>query len=200
MERFFAFLLICILSPLFVVVALLIKIDSPGPVIFKQKRVGQYGNYFTIYKFRTMKIDTPDLPSDKIDKNDERFTRIGKILRRFSIDEIPQLFNIIKGDMSFIGPRPALYNQVELINLRKKEGIFALKPGITGWAQVNGRDNISIKEKVELDKFYLQHKSLLLDLKIIFLTFVNVITGSGLYSEKATSLNKASEEKKSISF
>ena len=200
MERFFAFLLICILSPLFVVVALLIKIDSPGPVIFKQKRVGQYGNYFTIYKFRTMKIDTPDLPSDKIDKNDQRFTRIGKILRRFSIDEIPQLFNIIKGDMSFIGPRPALYNQVELINLRKKEGIFALKPGITGWAQVNGRDNISIKEKVELDKFYLQHKSLLLDLKIIFLTFVNVITGSGLYSEKATSLNKASEEKKSISF
>jgi len=199
-ERFFAFLLICILSPLFVVVALLIKIDSPGPVIFKQKRVGQYGNYFTIYKFRTMKIDTPDLPSDKIDKNDQRFTRIGKILRRFSIDEIPQLFNIIKGDMSFIGPRPALYNQVELINLRKKEGIFALKPGITGWAQVNGRDNISIKEKVELDKFYLQHKSLLLDLKIIFLTFVNVITGSGLYSEKATSLNKASEEKKSISF
>ncbi|MEW6066083.1 MAG: sugar transferase [Bacillota bacterium] len=182
-----AVLLLIILAPLMLLVAVAIRLDSRGPAIFKQTRVGQFDRFFTIYKFRTMHVGTPDLPSEMVQKDDRRFTRLGKFLRRLSIDELPQLFNIIKGDMNFIGPRPALHNQDKLIAMRKKAGVNRLKPGVTGWAQVNGRDNIPLERKVELDKFYLDHHSLVLDLKILWLTLVKSITGADLYGGKQVS-------------
>ncbi|MCL5779530.1 MAG: sugar transferase [Firmicutes bacterium] len=180
-------MLLIILAPLMLLVAVAIRLDSRGPAIFKQTRVGQFDRFFTIYKFRTMHVGTPDLPSEMVQKDDRRFTRLGKFFRRLSIDELPQLFNIIKGDMNFIGPRPALHNQDKLIAMRKKAGVNRLKPGVTGWAQVNGRDNIPLERKVELDKFYLDHHSLVLDLKILWLTLVKSITGADLYGGKQVS-------------
>lgn len=182
-----AVLLLIIIAPLMLLVAVAIRLDSRGPAIFKQTRVGQFDRFFTIYKFRTMHVGTPDLPSEMVQKDDRRFTRLGKFLRRLSIDELPQLFNIVKGDMNFIGPRPALHNQYKLIAMRKKAGVNRLRPGVTGWAQVNGRDNIPLERKVELDKFYLDHHSLVLDLKILWLTLVKSITGADLYGGKQVS-------------
>ena len=182
MSRFIAILMTIALSPVLLLVALLIKLESPGPAVFTQKRVGQFGRLFTIYKFRTMQIGMPDLPSDKVGEDDPRFTKSGKFLRRFSIDEFPQLFNIITGEMVFIGPRPALHNQHELNAMRHMRGIDALKPGITGWAQVNGRDSIPLETKVELDKYYLDFHNWQLDLKILWLTFFKTTTGEGLYN------------------
>lgn len=180
-----AVLLLVCLAPLMLIVALVIRLDSPGPAIFKQKRVGQNGRYFTLYKFRSMRVGTPDLPSEMVPKDDQRFTRVGKLIRRFSIDELPQLVNIIWGDMNFIGPRPALYNQYDLIKMRRATGVNRLKPGITGWAQVNGRENISLERKVELDRYYLENRSWLLDAKIMWLTVVKSFGGADLYAEKA---------------
>lgn len=192
MSRLIAILMTIALSPVLLLVALLIKLESPGPAIYTQKRVGQFGRLFTICKFRTMQIGTPDLPSDKVGKDDPRFTKNGKFLRRFSIDEFPQLFNIIKGEMVFIGPRPALHNQHELNAMRHMRGIDALKPGITGWAQVNGRDSISLETKVELDKYYLEFHDWQLDLKILWLTFFKTTTGEGLYNAQlAVDRNRA---------
>lgn len=182
MSQFLAILITVGLSPILIIVALVIKIESTGPAIFTQKRMGQFGRLFTIYKFRTMQIGTPDLPSDKVGEDDPRFTKSGKFLRRFSIDEFPQLFNIIKGEMVFIGPRPALHNQHDLNAMRHMRGIDALKPGITGWAQVNGRDSIPLETKVELDKYYLDFHNWRLDLKILWLTFFKTTTGEGLYN------------------
>lgn len=182
-----AVLLLIIIAPMMLLVAVAIRLDSRGPAIFKQTRVGQFDRFFTIYKFRTMHVGTPDLPSEMVQKDDRRFTRLGKFLRRLSIDELPQLFNIVKGDMNFIGPRPALHNQYKLIAMRKKAGVNRLRPGVTGWAQVNGRDNIPLERKVELDKFYLDHHSLVLDLKILWLTLVKSITGADLYGGKQVS-------------
>ncbi len=184
------------LSPILLLVALIIRLESPGPAIFTQKRVGQFGRLFTIYKFRTMQIGTPDLPSDKVGEDDPRFTRNGRFLRRFSIDEFPQLFNIIKGEMVFIGPRPALHNQHELNAMRHMRGIDVLKPGITGWAQVNGRDSIPLETKVELDKYYLGFHNWQLDLKILWLTFFKTTTGEGLYNAQlAVDRNRARAQK-----
>ena len=183
MSRFIAVTMSIALMPAFIVVALLIKLESNGPIIFKQKRVGQFGVLFTIYKFRTMQVGMPDLPSDQVSEGDSRFTTTGKILRRFSIDEFPQLLNIIKGEMVFIGPRPALYNQCELNAMRRERAIDSLKPGITGWAQVNGRDSISMETKVTLDQYYLTHRSIGLDMKILWLTFFKSTSGEGLYAE-----------------
>lgn len=192
MSRFVAILMTIVLAPVLLLVALLIKLESSGPAIFTQKRVGQFGRLFTIYKFRTMQIGTPDLPSDKVGEDDPRFTKSGKFLRRFSIDEFPQLFNIIKGEMVFIGPRPALHNQHELNAMRHMRGIDALKPGITGWAQVNGRDSIPLETKVELDKYYLDFHNWQLDLKILWLTFFKTTTGEGLYNAQlAVDRNRA---------
>ena len=192
MSRFIAILMTIVLSPVLLLVALLIKLESPGPAVFMQKRVGQFGRLFTIYKFRTMQIGTPDLPSDKVGEDDPRFTKSGKFLRRFSIDEFPQLFNIIKGEMVFIGPRPALHNQHELNAMRHMRGIDALKPGITGWAQVNGRDSIPLETKVELDKYYLDFHNWQMDLKILWLTFFKTTTGEGLYNAQlAVDRNRA---------
>ncbi|MFZ5652560.1 MAG: sugar transferase [Bacillota bacterium] len=180
-NRLCAVVLLIALLPLFLIISIAIRLDSSGPVIFKQRRVGQYQKYFTIYKFRTMVVGMPDLPAAMVKEDDHRFTRVGKFLRRFSLDELPQLFNIIKGEMDFVGPRPALYNQDDLIALRESAGIHALKPGVTGWAQVNGRETVSVEEKVRLDEYYLNNRSLLLNLKIIFLTLFNSSQGKDLY-------------------
>ena len=182
MSRLIAILMTIVLSPVLLLVALLIKLESPGPAVFTQKRVGQFGRLFAIYKLRTMQIGTPDLPSDKVGEDDPRFTKSGKFLRRFSIDEFPQLFNIIKGEMVFIGPRPALHNQHELNAMRHMRRIDALKPGISGCPQVNGRDSIPLETKVELDKYYADFQSWQLDLKILWMTFFKSTSGEGLYA------------------
>lgn len=180
-----AVLLLVCLAPVMLVVAVAIRVDSPGPAIFKQKRVGQGDRFFILYKFRSMRLDTPDLPADMVPADDDRFTRLGRFLRRFSIDELPQLVNIIRGEMNFIGPRPALYNQEELIRRRRAAGVHRLKPGVTGWAQVNGRENVSLERKVELDRYYLENRTWRLDMKIMWLTVVKCFGGADLYAEDA---------------
>jgi len=191
-----AIILLIMLSPIMLLVVIAIRLDSRGPAIFKQKRVGQYDQFFTLYKFRTMQIGTPNLPSELVSKDDQRFTRLGKFLRRLSIDEFPQLFNIIQGNMNFIGPRPALYNQDKLIRMRQAAGVNQLKPGITGWAQVNGRENISLEQKVQLDKYYLENRSGWLDLKILWLTIIKSIRGVDLYREKTLEKDTSNKQKK----
>ena len=188
MSQVIAVFAVIALSPVLLLVALIIKWESHGPAIFTQQRVGQFGHLFTIYKFRTMQTGMPDLPSDKVGEDDPRFTQSGKWLRRFSIDEFPQLFNIIKGEMVFIGPRPALHNQHELNAMRHMRGIDALKPGISGWAQVNGRDSSPLETKVELDKYYFDFRSWQLDLKILWMTFFKSTSGEGLYAAQQTVL------------
>ncbi|MBN2072921.1 MAG: sugar transferase [Actinobacteria bacterium] len=178
-DIFFSIILLLILIPIWIIIPVLIKTDSPGRVLFRQKRVGKGSSFFTIYKFRTMKEGTPDIPTDMLKNQENLNTGIGKILRRWSIDEFPQLINILKGEMSFIGPRPALYNQDELIEMRKQRGIDRIRPGVTGLAQVNGRDSLSIPEKVEYDWLYLKDMSLVLDLKILLVTIKAAITNRG---------------------
>ncbi len=167
------------LAPAFACIALAIKLDSPGPIIFKQKRVGLNGQFFNIYKFRTMHCGTPDLPTDQMQKLPSPVTRTGRVLRSTSLDELPQLFNVLKADMSLVGPRPALYNQTELTARRKAGGILRYPPGITGWAQVNGRDELADDVKVELDRWYCDNWTYWLDWKIVFLTVKAVITRVG---------------------
>ena len=162
------------------IIGILIFIDDGFPIFFKQRRIGLNNSQFLIYKFRTMKKNTPDIPTHLIENNKSLYTLFGPMLRRYSLDEIPQLINIIKGEMSFIGPRPALHNQKDLIDLRTKCGAHKLFPGVTGWAQVNGRDELSIEKKVELDSFYAKNESLLLDLKIIILTLNKVFKAEGV--------------------
>jgi O-antigen biosynthesis protein WbqP len=159
----------------------LIKLDSRGPVLFKQKRVGKYKKEFYILKFRTMRSDTPkDMPTHMLENPEEFITRMGRLLRKTSLDELPQIINIFKGEMSFIGPRPALWNQFDLITERDKYGANDIAPGLSGWAQVNGRDELSILEKAELDGYYTRHMSLKLDIKILFLTFIHVTSARGV--------------------
>ena len=141
-----------------------------------KKRVGKYNSYFDLYKFRTMKTNTPDVATHLLDKPEEHYIILGLFLRKFSLDELPQLFNIIKGDMVFIGPRPTLFNQHDLIKLRKKHEIDKFKPGLTGWAQINGRDSITIEKKVLLEKEYSSKKSIFFDFKIIIYTFIKVLS------------------------
>lgn len=180
-SRIMALLLLLPTSPLLFACAVAIWIDSPGSPFFCQKRVGKHGRYFTIYKLRTMRSGTPDLASSLVGENDTRFTKLGKFLRRYSIDELPQLVNVLKGDMNFVGPRPALYNQYELNEMRERAGVHEIKPGITGWAQVNGRDTISDEKKVELDAFYVKNQSWQLDMKIVLMTLGKSMIGSDLY-------------------
>ncbi|MGM0365877.1 MAG: sugar transferase [Actinomycetota bacterium] len=165
--------------PLWIIIPLAIAIDSPGRVIFTQKRVGLGSSYFTIYKFRTMKEGTPDIPTDELTDQEKYNTGLGSFLRRVSLDEIPQLANILKGDMSFVGPRPALYNQGYLIELRRKKGVDRVRPGVTGLAQISGRDSLSIPRKVEHDSAYVKDMSFMLDLKIVLVTVKAVLTGKG---------------------
>ncbi len=172
--------IIC-LSPVFVILILAIKIDSPGPVFFKQKRVGIHKTYFNILKFRTMRIDTPkDTPTHLLANPNQYITRVGKFLRKTSLDELPQLFNIWQGTMSVIGPRPALWNQFDLIAERDRYGANDILPGLTGWAQINGRDELPIEVKARLDGEYVQKMSLALDVKCFFATIVSVIRSEGI--------------------
>ncbi|MBK7838042.1 MAG: sugar transferase [Candidatus Obscuribacter sp.] len=168
------------LSLLLLWVALRIKIDSPGPIIFKQKRVGKNGEIFEIYKFRTMRTGTPDLPTDQMLKLPSPITKYGEFLRKTSLDELPQLFNVLAGQMSIVGPRPALYNQTELTQRRQTEGVLRFPPGITGWAQVNGRDELPDQAKVEADKWYCEHWNYWLDWRIIWMTFGAVLNKRGV--------------------
>ena len=150
------------------------------PALYKQKRIGKNNDEFWMYKFRTMKIETPDIPTHLVKEAQKYNTTIGPILRKLSIDELPQLINILKGEMIFVGPRPALHNQGDLKTLRTEKGLHKLKPGVTGWAQVNGRDELRIPEKVKLDEYYLQNKSFWLNIKILFMTGVQVIFHKGV--------------------
>ena len=175
LQKTFALLLLAILIIPSIIIILFIKMDSKGPSIHLSKRIGINNQIFLMPKFRTMKIGTKDVASHKLHDANIHITKVGKILRKYSIDEIPQLISIIKGDMNFIGPRPALFNQSDLINLRTKNNIHLIKPGITGLAQINGRDNNTIKEKVDLDLEYMINQSLFLDMKIFIFTFFKVI-------------------------
>ena len=180
LNRLFALFLLVIFSPLFLIVALVILIEDGFPVFFTQKRVGINYTFFKIYKFRSMKINTPNLASHLLDNPDHYLLKIGKFIRNKSLDELPNLINIIKGDMVFVGPRPALYNQDDLMEFRVATGVSKLKPGITGWAQINGRDEISVAQKVQLEQEYLYKKSFLFDLEIIIKTFTNVLFSRGV--------------------
>ena len=168
----------------FLIIALLIFATDPGPVLFKQKRFGKNKKIFKILKFRTMKVDTPDLPTDKFEDAEKYVTRMGKILRKTSLDEMPQLFNILVGQMSFIGPRPALWNQEALIALRDKTGANSVRPGLSGWAQINGRDEISEKKKAEYDGEYVKRLSFFFDCKCFFGTFIKVFKSEGVRTGK----------------
>lgn len=174
-SRFISGIMLILLSPVLILIGFIIYIDDGFPIIFKQTRVGINNSYFKIFKFRTMKKDTPDLASHLIKDINSHYIKVGKFLRKLSIDELPQLLNILKGDLKFIGPRPALYNQTNLIEMRTKNKICNLHPGVTGWAQVNGRDQLSNADKVSYDLYYLNNKSLLLDVKIIWKSFYKVI-------------------------
>ena len=175
----FSIILIAILAPFWVLVAVAILIDSRGGIIFKQKRVGINSGYFDMYKFRTMRPGTVDLPAEELPDRENKVTRVGKFLRRFSIDETLQLLNILKGDMSFVGPRPSHLGQKEQIDIRKFLGTDRIKPGLTGLAVVNGRDAISIKEKAEFDRVYVFQYRPFMDLVIIFKTFGVVLSFRG---------------------
>jgi len=162
------------------IIALLVKLTSPGPVLYWSARVGRNNMLFNMPKFRTMKMGTPVVATHLMEDPDHYLTPIGKFLRKSSFDELPQLFSILKGDMSFVGPRPALFNQHDLITLRTQKGIHELVPGLTGWAQIHGRDELAIPVKVEFDEYYLKHCSLLLDLRILFKTVAKVMRREGV--------------------
>jgi len=178
--RIFAFILLFILSPIFLILALVTLIEDGLPVFFTQKRVGVNYTFFNIYKFRSMKKNTPNVATHLLTNPDQYLLNIGKFIRKTSLDELPNLINIIKGEMVFVGPRPALYNQDDLMTLRVATGVDKLKPGITGWAQINGRDEISIEKKVQLEQEYLYKKSFLFDIEIIIKTFTNVLFSQGV--------------------
>ena len=170
---------IVIFSPILILISLVIKLESKGPIIFKQDRPGINNKLFKIYKFRSMKVDTPNVATDLLDPADF-ITKSGKIIRKTSLDELPQLFNILKGDMTVVGPRPALYNQYELIEKRTKVNVHKIKPGLTGLAQVMGRDDNSDDQKVQYDKYYLENQSFKLDMYIIYKTIKNTISSEGV--------------------
>ncbi|MBU3188454.1 sugar transferase [Clostridium bowmanii] len=182
-------LILVLLSPLFLIVGIMIKLTSKGPVFFDQMRIGRNNELFKFYKFRTMKIGTPDVSTDKLDNSKGYVTLIGKFLRKSSLDELPQLINILKGDMTFVGPRPALYNQYELKEMRTKAKVHALLPGVTGWAQINGRDNNDDFKKTVHDVYYLNNKSLALDVKILYRTVFKVIKAEGVNDNELKSIN-----------
>jgi O-antigen biosynthesis protein WbqP len=175
-----AIILLIPLSIPMLFIALVVKLTSRGPILFWSDRIGINNSIFKMPKFRTMCVDAPAVATHLLDNPKEFLIPCGSFLRRFSLDEFPQLWSVLKGDMSFIGPRPALYNQDDLVEFRAKKGIHKLTPGITGWAQVNGRDNLSIPSKVEYDEYYMNHKSFLLDLKILYMTFLKVIRAEGV--------------------
>lgn len=185
---------IIILSPVFLMICLAIKLDSTGPIIFKQKRVGKDKSYFDIYKFRTMKTETPkEMPTHLLEDPDFFITKVGKILRKTSLDELPQLFNILKGDMAVIGPRPALWNQYDLIDERDKYNANDILPGLTGLAQISGRDELIIEVKAKLDGEYAENITPIMDLKCFFATIVSVYKKDGVLEGGTGNTNKENE-------
>lgn len=180
-DLFISIVGLIVLSPVFLILVVWIKLDSKGPVLFKQKRVGIHKTHFNILKFRTMRIDTPkDTPTHLLENPEQYITKAGKFLRKSSLDELPQIFNIIKGDMAIVGPRPALWNQYDLIEERDKYGANDIRPGLTGWAQVNGRDELEIPVKAALDGEYVKKMGFAMDVKCIFKTAIQVFTHEGV--------------------
>ncbi|MDA8125517.1 MAG: sugar transferase [Deltaproteobacteria bacterium] len=175
-----SFFLACFLCIPMAFIALVVKLTSQGPALYWSDRVGQNNTLFKMPKFRTMSLDAPQVATHLMKNPDRYLTPVGSFLRKFSLDELPQIWSILKGDMSFIGPRPALYNQNDLIELRTKKGVHRLTPGVTGWAQINGRDDIPIPLKVTYDEYYLENRSFLLDLKILYMTVIKVIKADGV--------------------
>ena len=174
-------LAIIILSPLLLILCIAIKLDSPGPIFFTQKRVGIHKTYFQIYKFRTMRTDTPkDMPTHMLANPEQYITKTGRFLRKTSLDELPQIFNIFKGDMSIVGPRPALWNQDDLVAERDKYGANDVPPGLTGWAQINGRDELEIPVKAKLDGEYVKKYGFTMDVRCFFGTFLSVLRQDGV--------------------
>jgi O-antigen biosynthesis protein WbqP len=180
LNRLLALILLFIFSPIFLIVALAIFIEDGFPVFFTQKRVGINYSFFYIFKFRSMKKNTPNVATHLLSNPAQYLLKIGGLLRKLSLDELPNLINIIKGEMVFVGPRPALYNQDDLMTLRVATGVDKLKPGITGWAQINGRDDISIEKKVQLEQEYMYKRSAFFDIEIIIKTFTNVLFSKGV--------------------
>ena len=177
----FSGLAIIILSPLLLILCIAIKLDSPGPIFFTQKRVGIHKTYFQIYKFRTMRTDTPkDMPTHMLANPEQYITKTGRFLRKPSLDELPQIFNIFKGDMSIVGPRPALWNQDDLVAERDKYGANDVTPGLTGWAQINGRDELEIPVKAKLDGEYVKKYGFTMDVRCFFGTFLSVLRQDGV--------------------
>lgn len=194
-DRVLAFIGLIVLSPLFLVLIAAIKLDSPGPIFFRQKRVGIHKTHFEILKFRTMRTDTPkDMPTHMLKNPDQYITKVGGFLRKTSLDELPQIINILKGDMAIVGPRPALWNQYDLIEERDKYGANDILPGLTGWAQINGRDELEIPVKAKLDGDYVAKMSFGMDLRCILGTVVSVARQDGVVEGGTGELHK--EQKK----
>lgn len=185
---------ILVLTPVFALLAIAIKADDPGPVFFRQKRVGIHKKHFQIMKFRTMRMDAPrDVPTHLLENPEACITRVGRILRKTSLDELPQIFQIFTGEMSIIGPRPALWNQFDLIEERDKYGANDVRPGLTGWAQINGRDELPIAVKAQLDGEYVRKMSFLFDCKCFFGTIVSVLKSDGVVEGGTCKLEKEKE-------
>lgn len=181
---------IILLSPFFVLIIVLIRLDSPGPILFTQKRMGIHKSYFNILKFRTMRIDTPkDTPTHLLENPDQWITNIGKFLRKTSFDELPQIWNIFVGEMSIIGPRPALWNQYDLIAERDKYGANDIMPGLTGWAQINGRDELSIEAKAGFDGEYVENLGFMMDVKCFLGTIASVIKSDGVVEGRTVEID-----------
>lgn len=190
-DRVLAFIGLIVLSPLFLVLIAAIKLDSSGPIFFRQKRVGIHKTHFEILKFRTMRTDTPkDMPTHMLKNPDQYITKVGRFLRKTSLDELPQIINILKGDMAIVGPRPALWNQYDLIEERDKYGANDILPGLTGWAQINGRDELEIPVKAKLDGDYVAKMSFGMDLRCILGTVVSVARQDGVVEGGTGELHK----------
>lgn len=185
---------IILLIPMLIIAAL-IKMDDPGPAIFKQKRVGKGKTFFWMYKFRSMKMNTPDIPTHLLEHPEQYITRIGATLRKFSLDELPQLYNVFRGEISLIGPRPALWNQDDLIAERDKYGANDIRPGLSGWAQINGRDELSIDEKARFDGEYVERLSFLFDCRCLFGTIAKVFKMEGVVEGGPAQIERAEKEK-----
>ena len=195
MDFFVSLLALIILFPVLLILVIAIKTESKGPVFFKQKRVGIHKKHFMIYKFRTMRTDTPkDVPTHLLENPDQYITKTGKFLRKTSLDELPQLINIVKGDMAIVGPRPALWNQYDLIAERDKYKANDILPGLTGWAQINGRDELEIPVKAKLDGEYVQKMSFFFDMKCLFGTVFSVLRSDGVVEGGTGTLKKDNEE------
>lgn len=186
---------LAVLSPVFLALIIAIKIDSPGPILFRQKRVGIHKTHFAILKFRTMRIDTPkDVPTHLLQNPEQYITKVGRFLRKTSLDELPQIINILKGDMAIVGPRPTLWNQYDLIEERDKYGANDIRPGLTGWAQINGRDELEIPVKARFDGEYVEKIGPRMDLRCFFGTFLSVLRGDGVVEGGTGAMRGAEEE------